>query len=178
MRFTGRVDGRQLEPGTYRISVQTASGQIVQRVLLIVVAGPAPTRADLLRARAANVCPASLTGAPGTSPFALPFLVASAPSQQQGPATLAEQQTEASGIPTPSSPSKGILASTVEKTAHAARPFLLALLALSILLLGAASLPGVAVPERHVNALLTRHRLEVVGFGAAALVAAVIALFF
>jgi uncharacterized membrane protein YvlD (DUF360 family) len=68
-----------------------------------------------------------------------------------------------------------VLASTVEKAARAVRPVLVALLALSILLLGIAALPRTAVPEPRLNDLLVRHRVEIAGFGAAALVAVAVA---
>jgi hypothetical protein len=38
-----------------------------------------------------------------------------------------------------------------------------------------ASLPGFAVPEPRVNEVLARHRLEIAGLGAAALVAVALA---
>jgi hypothetical protein len=63
----------------------------------------------------------------------------------------------------------------VQKTAHAVRPLLVALLALAILLLGVASLPRVAVPDPRLNDALSRHRLELAGLGAAALVGVALA---
>jgi hypothetical protein len=65
--------------------------------------------------------------------------------------------------------------SAVERTARAIQPLLVALLAVAILLLGLASLPQAAVPEARFNYVLTRHRTELAAFGAAALVAVVIA---
>jgi hypothetical protein len=69
----------------------------------------------------------------------------------------------------------GVLASSVEKTARAIRPLLVALLALAILLLGVASLPREAVPEPRMHYLLARHRVELAGLWAAALVAVALA---
>jgi hypothetical protein len=69
-----------------------------------------------------------------------------------------------------------VLGSSVEETARVIRPFLVALLALSILLLGVASLPHAAVPEPRMHDLIARHRVEIAGLGAAALVAVAIAL--
>jgi hypothetical protein len=59
----------------------------------------------------------------------------------------------------------------VARTAHSARPFLVGLLGLSILLFALASLPRVAVPDRRLSDLLVRHRLDLVTVGATALVA-------
>jgi hypothetical protein len=69
----------------------------------------------------------------------------------------------------------GVLASTAEKAEHAIRPALVGLLAVAIALLALASLPRFAVPEPRLNDTLVRHRLEIAGLGAAALVAVVIA---
>lgn len=68
-----------------------------------------------------------------------------------------------------------MLGSTIQKTARAIRPVLVALLALAIVMLALASLPGFAVPEPRVNEVLARHRLEIAGLGAAALVAVALA---
>src|SRR5512133_1170228 len=46
-RFAGVVHGRRLVPGTYRISIRTASGLVVRRVTLVVVGGSAPSGAEL-----------------------------------------------------------------------------------------------------------------------------------
>src|SRR6266511_336633 len=42
VRFSGRIHGKPLGPGTYRISARTAAGRLVRRITLVVVAGPAP----------------------------------------------------------------------------------------------------------------------------------------
>jgi hypothetical protein len=63
-----------------------------------------------------------------------------------------------------------VLAVTAEKAARVIRPILVAVLALSILLLAIASLPTPAVPDARLNYLLARHRIELAGIGAAALV--------
>jgi hypothetical protein len=68
-----------------------------------------------------------------------------------------------------------VLAASVEKVARAIQPVLVALLALAIMLLAVASLPQAAVPESRANDLLSRHRVEIAGLGAAAFVAVIIA---
>ena len=71
--------------------------------------------------------------------------------------------------------SGAVLGSAVERTARAVRPFLVALLAASILLLGLASLPRVAVPEPRLNYMLASHRVEIATVGAVALLAVAVA---
>jgi hypothetical protein len=183
VRFAGRVHGRQLVPGTYRISVRTASGHVIRRITLVVVGGSAPSRGELRALRAANAChggnaPSSSaysTGSGGGSTSATPPAGATAAMPAQPlPRPATKPAGAGIGVPTPDINS-GVLASSVEKTAQAIRPLLVALLALSILLLGVASLPRVAVPEPRVHDLLARHRVEIAGLGAAALVAVAIA---
>ena len=179
VRFAGRVQGRRLGPGTYKISARTASGRVVRRITLVVVGGSAPTSEELTSLRAANACrggtrqaasavaPAATGGSTGSG---------AAPAQSL-PRPLSHPQIEAAGVPAPRAPNlhAGVLASSVQKTARAIRPLLVALLAISILLLGLASLPRVAVAEPRVNDLLARHRVEIAALGAMALFAVAIA---
>jgi hypothetical protein len=173
VRFAGVVHGRRLAPGTYRISIRTASGRLVRRVTLVVVGGSAPSRAELRALRSANTCKGGgdLASTPTTSARMSPLATQSVPS----PST-ASQQTAAAGL-APHGPNlhSGVLASSVEKTARAIRPLLVALLALAILFLGVASLPREAVPEARMHDLLARHRIELAGLGAAALLAVAVA---
>jgi hypothetical protein len=176
VRFAGVVRGRRLVPGTYRISIRTASGRVVRRVTLVVVGGSAPSGAELRALRSANTCkgggpaagPASTsTTSAGMNPLA---------SQRVPPLPAASQLTAAAGL-APHGPNlhSGVLASSVERTARVIRPLLVALLAFAILLLGVASLPSEAVPEARMHDLLARHRVELAGLGAATLVAVAVA---
>jgi hypothetical protein len=166
IRFPGRGSKLQLDPGTYRITARTRAGQVVQRVTIVVVEGGAPTRDQIIAARAANVCslaPASgSTGTPNTSNLS------SSPQEVERSFTP--------GQPSASGPSEAVLASTVRRAARAVRPVLVALLALAILLLAVASLPRPAFASSRANDLLARHRLEIAALGTAAFVAVVIAL--
>src|SRR5712691_1018018 len=163
VRFPRRASNLKLDPGTYRITARTRAGRIVQRVTIVVVDGGVPTRAQIIAARAANVCTAAER-------------LAAAASGSTGASNI-----PAAGQPSASGPSGGIrhsgavLASSVEKAVRAVRPVLVALLALSIVLLAIASLPRLAVPESRANELLARHRMEIAGLAAAAFVAVVIA---
>jgi hypothetical protein len=177
VRFRGRVNGEPLEAGTYRISARTRTGPVVRRVTIVVVNGPAPSRAEFAAARSANVCATtreSSSATPGSNAAASGPTFASAESLQRSFAP--KQEASASGPPKGSNSHSGaVLASTVEKAARAIRPLLVALLAVSILLLGIAALPLAAVPEPRVNELLARHRIEIAGVGAAALAAVAVA---
>jgi hypothetical protein len=171
VRFSGRVNGKPLEAGTYRISARMRTGRLVRRVTIVVVDGPAPSHAELAAARAANACGESRESA--ALHASTPTALAKAESAQR---SLAPEEATASGPSGGSNSHSGaVLASTVEKAARVIRPVLVALLALSILLLGIAALPRTAVPEPRLSDLLVRHRFEIAAFGAAALVAVAVA---
>lgn len=163
------MHGHRLAAGTYRVSIRTASGRVVRRVTLVVVDGPAPSHDQLRSLRLANTCVAGI----GTTPTST--TTASSPSSNLSAPPAAPQPGAAQGL-APHEPSlHGILGSSVAKTARAIQPLLVALLALAILLLGAASLPREAVPDPRMHDLLARHRVEVAALGAASLVAVALA---
>jgi hypothetical protein len=167
IRFPVRGSKLQLDPGTYRITARTRAGQVVQRVTIVVVEAGAPTRDQIIAARAANVCSqagglaaaSSSTGASNTS----------------NPAS-SPQDVQSAGQPSASGPNEAVLASTVERVTRAAQPVVVALLALAILLLAVASLPRLALLDSRANELLARHRMEIAALGTAAFVAVVIVL--
>jgi len=169
VRFAGVVHGRRLAPGTYRISIRSASGRVVRQVTLVVVGGSAPSQAELRSLRSANACKGS--GATASTTALIPLATQKLP----GPPTVSQQVAPEGLAPRGQNLHSGVLASTVEKAARAIRPLLVALLALAILLLGVASLPREAVPEPRMHYLLARHRVELAGLGAAALVAVALA---
>jgi hypothetical protein len=172
-RFSARVGRQELGAGTYRITARTVNGRALHRVIVVVVVdGAAPTPGKLAALRAANVCPNNggtataegSTGGPNTGWLS-------------GTDDFSKAQPSASGPTTSGSSGAlgGVLGSaTVEKTAKAIRPALVAVLAAAILLLGLASLPRVAFADARINEALARHRAEIVCVGALALVAVVV----
>jgi hypothetical protein len=177
IRFPGRSSKLQLEPGTYRITAHTRAGRVVRRVTIVVVDGGAPTRAEIIAARASNVC----TAAGRLALVARGSTGASNTGNVTGSSDEI-QRSFAPARPSASGPAQGrnthagaVLAASVERASRAIRPLLVALLALAIVLLGVASLPRAAVTEPRANELLARHRTEIAGLGAAAFVAVVIA---
>jgi hypothetical protein len=166
IRFPGRGSKLQLDPGTYRITARSRSGQVVQGVTIVVVEGRAPTRDQIFAARAANVC--SLAAATGSTGASNTSAVSSSPQDVKRSLTP--------GKPSASGPSEAVLGSTIETAARAVRPVVVALLALAIVLLAVASLPRPALSDSRANEILTRHRMEIAGLGAAAFVAVVLVL--
>jgi hypothetical protein len=166
IRFPRRGSKLRLDPGTYRITARTRAGHVVQRVTIVVVKAGVPTRDQIIAARAANVC--VLSTASGS-------IGASNTNSPQG--GLTPGQPSASGpIEAGNTHPGAVLGSTVATAARAVQPFLVALLALAILLLAVASLPRPALSESRANQILAQHRMEIAGLGAAAFVAVLIAL--
>lgn len=181
VRFAGVVHGRRLAPGTYKISIRTASGRVVRRVTLVVVGSSAPSADELQALRSANTCPTPTATSEtmfAAFPFAaLPLATGGQTTASVGAQDLSKSHPAAAGIVPTHGPNlhSGVLASSVEETARAIQPFLVGLLALSILLLGTASLPREALPGPRVHDALARHRLEFAALGAAALLAVALA---
>jgi hypothetical protein len=164
IRFPARPSRFRLVPGTYRISVQTRGGLLVQRVTIVVVDHARPSRDEIAAARAANVCPAAVNiAAAGTSRGASnpSSLAGSSPSALHGGAK-----------PHPGA----VLGASLARAARAVEPLLVGLLGLAIALLGIAALPRVATNGSAANDFLVRYRIAIAGLGATALTAAVIVL--
>jgi hypothetical protein len=163
-RFNGRLGGRVLEPGTYRISARTGSGRTIRRLVLVVVDAAAPSRAELAAARSSNVCATASSTAGSTGASNTGGLGEADPIAQLSASEVAKGSNSHSGV----------LAAALEKTAEAIRPVIVSLLALAILLLAVAALPRAAVPDPHFHDVLARHRVDIAGIGAAAFVAVVL----
>jgi len=176
LRFAGRVGRERLTPGTYRISARTRDGRSVQHVIIVLVAGGAPSRTELTALRASNVCSAR-RGPSSTA--ANTSIGASNTGGISGDVESSSPNGQASASQAPrgeNSHSGAVLASAVERTAEAIRPALVALLAAAILLLGLASLPRVALVDPRFGEVLERHRVELASLGAVALLAVLITL--
>jgi hypothetical protein len=175
VRFAGVVHGKRLTPGTYRISIRKAGGVVVRRVTIVVVGGAAPTLEELHALKRANTCGGDeMSAAAYSSSSGSSDTSSAAPLPAQG---LPKPKTAAAGLGPARTPDlhSGVLGSSVEKTARALQPLLIALLAFSILLLGMASLPREAVPGPRMHEALARHRVELAALGAVALLAVAVA---
>jgi hypothetical protein len=175
IHLAARVGTKRLSPGTYQISIRTSGGRVVRRVTLVVLsAGATPTTATLQTLRAENTCTTTTTTVPGT---VVDSTSGARVSGEGAPTLQADSAPQASGVPVPTGENlhSGVLATSVEKTARAIEPLLVALLAASVLLLGLASLPREAVPGPRMHDVLARHRLAVAALGTAALVAVALA---
>jgi hypothetical protein len=166
-----RISARTLDVGTYRISATTITGRLVRRTTLIVLVDRTPTRAQIAAAQGADVCASSSgTALTGGSTSLAPGQAASAPSGPRGTPSTAGFAGGSNARPS------GVLGSTVAQTAHAIRPWLVALLAFAIALFAIGSMPQLAAArDAKVNELLARHRTRVVALGAVSFVAVIVA---
>ena len=177
--FNGRVRGRALPAGTYRISVRARSGRLLRRMIVVIVDGPNPPR-DLAALRRANVC-AGVAGSSAIGSGSGTLAARGTDSGTDGSAgtgVVPQAKPAAAGIGpiTGTNLHSGVLGASAAKTVKALQPLLLVLLALSILLLGTASLPRQAVPAGpRVHDALARHRVQLAALGAVALVAVAVA---
>jgi hypothetical protein len=172
VRFNGRLGGQRLAPGTYSISARTRSGRTIPRITLVVVRSAAPTGAQLAAARASNACSGSAGAASDSAGTSGSGALASAEHLERS--LQPNSQPLAGGLAKGANSHSGVLAASLEKTAEAIRPVVVFLLVLAIMLLTVASLPRTAVPDPRFHDVLARHRLDLAGVGAAALVAVVI----
>lgn len=177
VRFAGRVGGRPLEAGTYRIAARTPSGSVVRRLTLVVVT-TAPNVVQLRSLRTANVCAATtaLSGPLSVGAAGVAGDVRNPAGDRKAVTSRSGDVPQASGIPVgPPDVHSGVLGSAVEEAGQAIQPLFVALLAASMLLLGMASLPREAVPGPRFHDALVRHRLQLAALGAAALIAVALA---
>src|SRR5439155_10961330 len=175
--FRGRVRGRTLPSGTYRISARRRGGAAVLRVTVVIVESGVPSPTELAAAKRSNVCGvrAALASSRVSGNAA-----AAAPEQPRKNPPQATQRESAS-------PTGGVAGTTrthaspftpSEVSKHVTNPLVIAALAAAVLLLGLAALPKEAIPDPRLTDALTRHRVEVALAGAAALATAAVALAF
>ncbi|MBA2569234.1 MAG: hypothetical protein H0V11_07800 [Actinobacteria bacterium] len=148
VRFGGRIGGRLLPAGTYRVTAQRVGphGGAPVRVGLVIVGRPNPLPAEIAAAHASNVCAAvdrtreSLASGPGAGSGLRP-------SARNSESTFAR--------------AGGVLGAQFSKAAEVVRAvplFLFVVLALAIVLLGLAVLPSRAASNLRLQALLAYHR--------------------
>jgi hypothetical protein len=181
IRLRGGVGHRKLPPGTYRLAARTHGGRSVVYTTVL-VRRHQPTRSELASALRSNACVAAgqlasarLVGAAVGSIFGSTGGTLSRGSASAGKAGTPESGTL--GVAARAQPDLGTF-SPANLSKNATDPLAIAALTAAILLLGLAALPAAAIPDPRLTDLVVRHRAEVVVAGAAAFVAAVLALSF
>jgi hypothetical protein len=162
--FQGRVGGRALSPGTYRIQAKAGQHRVVD-ARLVVVSRRDPGK--IASARSADAC----------TPAATSVTSAGARTSASGPAGTAEALPK--GAATDHRPSKGSLGEQFTREAVDAvasiPPWVYALLGVAIALLAVAALPLRATPSAETAMFLAHRRGVIAAAGAAALAVATIA---
>ena len=173
--FRGRVGGRMLAPGSYRIRARALSSGRALTETRLVIFKRKPLHAELAAAQASNTCRSDTskeTAAPGTSAGAGAAAARSARTggKQSGGVIQVEGADGPQGRGLPA----GVLGVQFSRAAEAVKkihPLLYVLLGMAIALLGLAAIPIRYVPNARLAALLAYRRSTVAIAGAAALAA-------
>jgi hypothetical protein len=170
--FRGRLQGRPLEEGTYRLLVRARGARTDAATLrIIVVDGPPLSRTELRAARNASVCGRTGPADGGSRAAAAPG--ASAPSGGSGSAHSSAVRAETPILDAARRAGRRAkslgehFTKTVEEAASV-HPLVWVALALSALLLALAAVPPAAFESARANALASR-RVEIAVAGTAAL---------
>ena len=172
VRFSGKVHGRQLGPGTYRIDARTRGGARVLHVTIVIVR-TVPSASELRAARHSNVCGATFAAHAPRTPAG--FMAVSRVLHGPPKASIVRNQNP-SGTGPRGQRSSAAPFSPARVSQNATNPFVVAAFGLAAILLGLAALPQGAVPDPRLNDVLVRHRIDLALAGAGALAAALLAL--
>jgi hypothetical protein len=181
IRFRGRIHGRKLPPGTYRIAARTPGGRsVLYTTVLIRTSKPAPSQlASALQANACAAAELALARFAGSA-VASVFGAGSGSGPSSSELVRNQGQSPSSGGTLGASRSRPDVGSfsltSVSKTEK--NMLAIAALAAALILLGLAALPQAAIPDARLTDVIVRHRAEVAIAGAAALAAAIVALTF
>jgi hypothetical protein len=171
--FTGRLRGRFLPPGTYRIRARTLPRGRALAETRLVIFERKPHAAELRAARAANTCRGAdelFDGVTGTGAGAKLVTGPSLAERNSGVAIQVQSADRERGRGLPA----GVLGVQFSRAAEAVKkihPLLYVLLGVAIALLALAAIPVRYVPSARLAALLAYRRSTVVIAGAAMLAA-------
>jgi hypothetical protein len=179
VRFGGRLKGRPLEEGTYRLVVRArGAGADAAALRLVVDRGEPLSGEELAEARNANVCGTSGTAAGATIDTALGWSpTPGGPEGAREGGTAGASGDDGIGVPVGAgtigrgAAALGARFATALEDPNAIHPLVWAALALSVLLLGVAAVPPAALTSARAEAIYYR-RFEIALAGTAALGAA------
>ena len=173
MPFRGRLRGRFLPPGAYRIRARTLPRGRALAETRLVISKRKPNPTELAAAQAANTCRGAdelSGGVTSTGAGARPAAGPSSSGRQNGESIQVQGADEGRGHGVPA----GVLGVQFSRAADAVKeihPLLYVLLGVAIALLGLAAIPVRYVPNARLAALLAYRRSTVAIVGAAALAA-------
>jgi hypothetical protein len=174
VRFRGRLKGRPLRPGTYRLVAHPRGERRLrlERVTVVVLDRPPGGAAEVRAARARNECPA------GVSPSQIEFVSARATAEPEATKGVesASSAGRRSGLLEADGPIARPLGNTAETLVEAARRIplsLYAMAAVAVLLLAVASMPQFGGSSR-AGAMLVQKRASLAAAGGAFLLTAIV----
>jgi hypothetical protein len=169
--FTGRLGGRRLPPGTYKISARNRHGGAVLVATVVIVGSRKPSHAQLQTALHSNVCTTQ------TASRVLGAAAAGGPQQTQASGAQRQKGSkETSGGVAGASHTQASGYAPTNAKGRVSNPLVLISLAAAVLLLGVAALPHGVIPSPRLTLAVTEHRAIIAAAGAAALAAAIVAL--
>jgi hypothetical protein len=173
VRFRGRLRGRPLEPGTYRLIAHPRGQRAnrLERATVVVLDRPPGGAAEIRAARARNECPT------GLSPSQIEFTAAPPSDDAQAAKGVAGATTGSArgGLLDADGPigrPLGQAAGTLQEAARTIPPALFVMAALAVLLLALASMPQIGGPSR-ASAMLVHRRASIAVAGGGALLTAI-----
>jgi len=176
IRFSGKLHGRRLPPGTYRIDARTSNGHAALHLVVVIFGSGTPSPGAIALARQSNVCSLALRGSVAVAEGTGGLLLVRAANGRGGEgSSVANSGTEGAQIAHGPHPGVSSLGPDVGSS-NVASALALALFGLSVLLLGLAALPRVAIPDPRLAEGLARHGAAVAFAGALAFAAAIVAL--
>jgi hypothetical protein len=173
VRFNGKVQRRQLAPGTYRIDARTRGGTRVLQVTIVIVSAEMPSASELRAARHSNVCGATLAAFATRTSAGFTAISRALHGPRKSSIVRSQNLT---GTGPRGHRSSAAPFSPARVSQNATNPFVVAAFGVAVLLLGLAALPQRAVPDPRLNDMLVRHRVDLALAGGGALAAALLAL--
>ena len=169
--FTGRLGGRRLPPGTYRISARAPRGGAVDVATVVIVGSGKPSQGQIESALHSNGCAAQ------TASRVLGAAAARAPQQTGKPGAQRQQGSDqTNGAVAGASHTQASGYTPTDSRSRVSNPLVLFTLAAAVLLLGTAALPHGVIPSARLTLAVMEHRVTIASSGAAALTAAIVAL--
>jgi hypothetical protein len=163
IRFNGKLHGRKLPLGTYRITATSGTVTVLERTVVVNAHGVRSVNGGIDRCGVAGMSVVRIHSVRG----------AGQARARRAPSARPTQIVRNADAPHASAAAP-FSAARVSK--NVTNPLVVFALALAVFLLGLAALPQRAVPDPRLTDVLARHRVEVALAGAAALAAGVLAL--
>jgi hypothetical protein len=179
VRFVGRIDGKRLPPGRYRIraeAIRDGKHNPLGAVTVVI----APRSQEIVRARAErSTCESRISGVTDQEVAAANALLRTGTDTADDDLEVAAETTKerlrvAAGDDAPRDPDDASVAGSIPNPFREAsgwlQPFVIGMLALAVILLQLVALPARMIPSTGAALFVSQHRPEFLAAGAAMIV--------